>query len=124
MQGHAGPREWKLDLLDLEEEGMQGNIQERRVDAEARDQVCLLVCELHFGVEVWPISPNGSQSLEGRPILVAQTSEVFVETRDLELRGCSGWKDRGIDCSGAVASAQQANSVLGPFLVLPVVGLA
>jgi hypothetical protein len=62
---------------------MQGNVQERRVNPKARDQVCLLVCELHFGIEVLPVLPDGLQSLEGRPVLVAEISEVFVENGDL-----------------------------------------
>ena len=69
------------------EAGVQGGVEQRRVEAEAPPPRRLLLGKRHLGVDLLAVAPGRGQALEGGAVVEADLGEALVEGLDLERLG-------------------------------------
>ncbi len=106
VQGDAAPRERQsygglVLLLDrAEQRGVQGGVQEGRVDAEPGGFRGLFLGERHLGVDLLAGAPGGAQALEGGAVAVAAVRDLLVEGVQVDAFGAGRRQDGRLGCGG------------------------
>ncbi len=114
MQRDVLPRERHRALGPLvgERHGVQGRVQQRRVDAEAGGRHVLGQRDL--GEHLVAQFPRGPQPLERVPVLEPELREPLVGALDPHCLGPGGRPHGGVEVRGRRAARQETGSVLGP----------
>ncbi len=103
--------------------GVQGRVQQRRVQAERRGVARGSRVESHLGEGLLAPAPDGAQAAEGGAVGEAGLGQPLVEAVEADTLGAGGRPDRRVELLAVVgAGGQGAGGVLGPGPVVVAVG--
>ncbi len=122
MQRDAFPRERQPGLtLTRDQRGVQGGVQECRVQAESGRVDAVGQGDLGVGDAVLA-APGVAQPLEDGSVLEAHRGEVLVAALGVQGRGTGGRPHRGVEGGLTSGRAQNADRVLRPRFVVGSLG--